>query len=112
MAADVLERAQSAVVAADDQYRVWATPVFEIVTRLGDVVDRAGDLPHLRPHPLDLELRERPRSSSARQAPGWGGRRGADRVLPPGVGSVADRGTGLRCVRHDWPFLIRLHTRL
>ena len=59
MATDVLESAKHAVVAANDEYGVRAATVFEVVTGFGDMIDCAGDLPYLRPHPLDLELRER-----------------------------------------------------
>src|SRR3984885_3694715 len=59
MAAGILERAQYPVVAADDQHPVRAAAVLEIVTRLRDVVDHAGELPDLGPHPFDLERRER-----------------------------------------------------
>ena len=56
--AHVLERAQLAVVAAHDRDRVPAGAVLEPVARLGDVVDRARDLPHPRPQQLVFELGE------------------------------------------------------
>ena len=90
MAAYVLESAKRAVVAANDEYRVRAATVFEVVAGFGDVVDRAGDLPHLRPHPLDLELCERRGVVALRRHQGGAFRRRADRILP------ADRGLGCR----------------
>ncbi len=55
--ADVLERAELAVVAAHDDHRDPAGAVLEPVARFGDVVDGARDLPHARPQPLVLERR-------------------------------------------------------
>ena len=83
MAADVLEGAQRAVVAADDEDRVGPATVFEVVAGLGDVVDRAGELPHLRPHPLDFELRERAGVVALRGHQGRPLRRRADRIFAP-----------------------------
>ena len=83
--ADVLESAQRPVVAADDQYRVRAATVFEIVARFGDVVHRARDLPHLRPHPLHFELCKR---GGVVPLGGHQGRtlwRRADRILEPSI---------------------------
>ena len=58
MPAHVLERAQPAVVSADDQHRVRTGAVLEEVAGFGDVVDGAGDLPHLRPQARFLERGE------------------------------------------------------
>ena len=49
---------QHPVVAPDDQHAVRTATIFEIVTGLCDMVDHAGDLPHSRPHPIDLERGE------------------------------------------------------
>ena len=92
MTAGVLERAQHAVVITDNQDSVWAATVFEVVARLGNVVDHAGDLPHLRPHPLDLQRSERRRVIALGRHQGRGVGRGADRVLldiRAGAGRVA-----------------------
>ncbi len=89
--ADVLESAQRPVIAADDEYRVRAATVFEIVAGFGDVVDRARDLPYLGPHPLDFELCKR------RGVVPLGGHQGrtlwrrADRILEPSIARVACR---------------------
>ena len=109
MAAHVLERAKFAVVASNDEHRVVAAPVLEVVTGLGDVVDRAGDLPYLRPHPLGLELREGRRVIAL--GGHQGGRFGGVPIASSRwvVGGVADRRACLRCVRHDRPLLIRRH---
>ena len=56
--ADVLERAQLAVVAAHDQHGVRTGAVLEVVAGLGDVIDGARDLPHVRPETLLFERGE------------------------------------------------------
>src|ERR1700747_2350863 len=61
MTAGILERTQHAIVTADDQHTIWAATVFEEVAGLRDMVEHARDLPHFRPHPLDLECGERRR---------------------------------------------------
>src|SRR5277367_5521514 len=85
MPADVLEGAERAVVVANNEYRVRAATVFEIVAGFGDMVDRASNLPHLGPHPLDFELGKHrgvvpPGRHQGR--PFW---RRADRVFAPGI---------------------------
>src|ERR1700730_13340492 len=59
MAAHVLEGTQRAVVTANNEDRVRPATVFEVIPGFGDMVDGAGELPYLGPHPLDFELRER-----------------------------------------------------
>src|ERR1700752_2615153 len=103
MAAHVLESAERTVVAANDEYRVGTATVFEVVAGFGDVVDRAGDLPYLRPHPLRLERCKRRGVVAVRRHQGGAFRRRADRILPAEVGWVAAPEAGLRCVRHDSP---------
>ena len=56
MPAHVLERPQDPVVTTDDEHRDPSGAVLVPVARLGDVVDRARDLPHARPQPRLLEL--------------------------------------------------------
>src|ERR1700752_1631363 len=105
MAAHVLESAERTVVAANDEYRVGTATVFEVVAGLGDVDDRAGDLPYLRPHPLDFELckcRGVVALSRHQRGAFW---RCADRILPPGTAWIADRVAGPGCFlgRHRSP---------
>jgi hypothetical protein len=92
MAADVLKRAQAAVWGigvAHDQYPVRSAPILEVVARLRDVVEHAGDLPHSRPHPFDFERREGRRVVALGRHQGRAFRRDADRVLVAGAGRVA-----------------------
>ena len=57
VSADVLERAQLAVVAAHDEHRRRPDVVLEEVAGRGDVIDAARDLPHPGPERAQLELR-------------------------------------------------------
>ena len=59
MQAHVLVGAQLTVVTAHDEDRVVADCVLKPVTVVRDVVDRAGELPRMRPHLGHLELRPR-----------------------------------------------------
>jgi hypothetical protein len=98
-----LEGPQYAVVSTNDEYRIRAATVLEVVTRFGDVVDRARDLPYLRPHPLELELRKRLGVIAFDRHQGGTYRRCADRILSVDVGRVAECGVGLWRLRHDSP---------
>src|SRR5690348_506324 len=103
MAAHVLEGAQLAVVAVNDQHGIRAAAVLEVITWFGDVVDRAGELPHLRPHLFDLEPGEVRGVVTLSGHKGGALRRRSDRVLAPGVGRVADNAVDWCCPRHDRP---------
>ena len=103
MSANVLKRAERAVVAANDEYGVGAAAVFEVVAGFGDMVDRAGDLPHLGPHPLRFELCKRGGVVALCRYQRGALRRRADRILLAEVRWVADCEAGLRCVRHGSP---------
>src|SRR5262245_52478708 len=59
--ARVLERAENAVVAADDEHRQVPDAYFVVVARVRDVVERARELPDARPQPLVFERGERGR---------------------------------------------------
>src|SRR5271168_859094 len=92
MAAHVLEGAQRAVVTANNEDRVRPATVFEVIPGFGDMVDGAGELPYLGPHPLDFELRERRGVVTLRGHQSRALRRRTDRVFAPqirrGVGHV------------------------
>ena len=58
VAADVLEAPEDAVFAPNQDDRVLAEAVFEPVAGVGKVVDGAGHVPHLGPHPLVFQFGE------------------------------------------------------
>lgn len=98
--ADVLERAQVTLVPADDQYGIWPATVFEVVTRLGDMVDSAGELPDPGPHPFGFQPGELRAVVTVRRNQGRTLRRRTDGVLTLRARVLP----GLRGVRHGSSF--------
>src|ERR1700744_4672114 len=106
MAGDALEGTQRAIAPANKGARIRPATVFEVIPRLGDVVDGAGELPYSRPHPLDFELRERRGVVALRGHQSRPLRRRTDRVFSPqirrGVGGHRSTPEASVTVLH-WP---------
>ena len=107
MAAYVLEGTQRAVVTANNEDRIGPATVFEVIPGFGDMVDGAGGLPYLGPHPLDFELRERRGVVALRGYQSRPLRRPTDRVFAPqirrGVGSSSELSSGASVTVLHWP---------
>src|ERR1700743_1267686 len=85
MAAHVLEGTQRAVVTAHNDNRVGPATAFEVIPGLRDMVDGAGELPYLGPHPLDFELRERGGVGAVRGRESRPPRRRTNRTFTPEI---------------------------